>query len=234
MTSVAKLMMGGASGGGGGSVTFVDAVQSDGTACIVVPHVQQNVNDAKVRIVFRLPSVLNGQSPLRDKNIFGYSKNDSRWLLNNYDPFDSRASHNCVVCQIYCGNGMVSGSQIDWPQMFSSVGGFHELVLTRQNGYVTMLADGVQKVNAAQTGTPVNGRYGLFTQNDIDGDAVNPIAGRTPSGTPVAEFDTWDGGELVTSLRACIDPNGVACFYDLVSQQYLYSVSGGSFEVVSA
>lgn len=219
---------------GGGGVHFVDAVQSDGTACIVVPHVQQNVKDAKVRIVFRLPSVLDRQSPLRDKNIFGYSKNDSKWLLNNYNPFDSRATHNCVVCQIYCGNGMVSGSQIDWPKMFSSVSGFHELVLTRKNGHVTMLADGVQKVNTAQTGTPVNGRFGLFTQNDIDGDAVNPIAGRTPSGTPVAEFETWDGGVLVTSLRACIDPFGVACFYDLVSQQYIYSVTGGSFQAVSA
>ena len=233
MLSVAKLMMGGASGGGG-SVNFVDGVQSDGTACIVVPHVQQNGNDAKVRLVFRLPSVLDGSSPLRDKNLFGYSKNDSRWCLNNYNPFDSRYNHNCVVCQIYSGNGMVNGTQIDWPQMFGTVTGFHELVVTRQDGYVTLFADGTQKARTAQTGTPVNGRYGLFTQNDIDGDAVNPIRGRTPSGTPVAEFDTWDGGELVTSLRACIDPNGVACFYDLVSQQYLYSVSGGSFEVVSA
>lgn len=214
---------------GGTSVKFIDAAESDGTACIVVPHVQQNVNDAKVRIVFRLPSVLNGQSPLRDKNIFGYSKNDSRWVLNNYNPFDSRASHNCVVCQIYSGNGMVTGSQIDWPQMFSSVSGFHELVLTRQNGYVTMLADGVQKVNAAQTGTPVNGRFGLFTQNDTDGDAVNPIVGRTPQDVAVSAFDTWDGGELVVSLRPCIDPQGVVCFYDLVSKAYQYSVSGGTF-----
>ena len=214
---------------GGSSVRFIDAAESDGTACIVIPHVQQNVNDAKVRIVFRLSSDLSGNSPLRDKNIFGYSKNDSRWLLNNYNPFDSRASHNCVVCQIYSGNGMVTGSQIDWPQMFSSVSGFHELVLTRQNGYVTMLADGVQKVNAAQTGTPVNGRFGLFTQNDIDGDAVKPIAGRTPRDVAVSAFDTWDGGVLATSLRPCIDPQGIVCFYDLVSETYQYSVSGGTF-----
>ena len=128
----------------------------------------------------------------------------------------------------------MSNSQIDWPKMFDSVTGFHEIIATRQDGYVTMFADGTQKVRVAQTGTPVNGRFGLLTQNDTEGDAVNPMSGRTPAETPVAEFDTWDGGVLATSLRACIDPFGVACFYDLVSQQYIYSVTGGSFQAVSA
>lgn len=218
----------------GGGVRFVDAVQSDGTACIVIPHVQQNIDDAKVRIVFRLPADLGATSPLRDKNLFGYSKNDSKWLLNNYNPYDSRTAHMCVVNQLYCGDGMVNYSQIDWSLMFSDTSEFHELVISREGRFVRFLADGIQKFRTKRTGTPVKGRFGLFTQNDIDGDAVNPIAGRTPSGTPVAEFDTWDGGVLATSLRACIDPFGVACFYDLVSQQYIYSVTGGSFQEVSA
>lgn len=216
----------------GNVIDYVPALGSDGTACIVVPHVQQHVNNAKVRICFRLPSVLSGQSPLRDKNLFGYSKGDRRWELNNYNPYDNRTGHKCVVCHIYCGNGLVSG-QIDWPQMFDSTSGFHEIVVTRQNGYVTLLADGVQKFSVAQTGTPVNGRYGLFTQNDIDGDAVNPINGRTPSGTPVSEFDTWDGEELATLLRPCRDQQGILCFYDLVSARYIYSATGGSFIIPS-
>ena len=112
--------------------------------------------------------------------------------------------------------------------MFSRVTGFHEIVVARQDGYVTLFADDVLKVRTEQTGTPVSGRFGLLTQNDIDGDAVNPLPGRTPQGIAVAEFDIWDGGQLATSLRPCID-NGVPCFFDLVSQSYIYSATGGAF-----
>ena len=217
---------------GGGGVRFVDAVQSDGTACIVVPHVQQNVNDAVVRIVVRPPSDLSASSPLNIKNLFGYSKNDSRWGLNNYNQYDGRYGFKTVAGQMYSGGGMVGGVQFYWKDIQD--GNFHEIVVKRVGGNVSVLIDGSLFVSASATGTPVNGRYGLFTQNDIDGDAVNPLAGRTPSGTPVAEFDTWDGGVLATSLRACVDPFGVTCFYDLVSQQYIYSVTGGSFQAISA
>ena len=79
----------------------------------------------------------------------------------------------------------------------------------------------------------MTGRYGVFTQNDIEGDGIKPINGRTPSGVAIAEFDTWDGGTLATSLRACLDENDVPCFYDLVSITYVRTVSGGSFIVAS-
>lgn len=210
-------------------IHFVTAIESDGTACAVVPHVQQNVENAKVRMLFRLPSVLDGSSPLRDKNLFGYSQNDSRWGLNNYNPFDSRPVANHVVCQIYSGGGMVG--QFPWTDYSTSQ--YHELVVTRLDGQIEIYVDNQLVASSSNGTTPVNGRYGVFTQNDIAGDAVNPISGRTPSGVAIAEFDTWDGGTLATSLRACLDDSDVPCFYDLVSETYVRTVSGGSFIAVT-
>lgn len=210
-------------------IHFVTAIESDGVACTVVPHVQQNVENAKVRMVFRLPQVLDGNSPLRDKNMFGYSLNDSRWCINNYNPYDSRPSAKHVVCQIYSGSGM--SAQFPWTDYSTTQ--YHELVVTRINGQIQVFMDNILVRSSTNSTTPVMGRYGVFTQNDIDGDGVNPISGRTPSGVAIAEFDTWDGGILATSLRACLDESNVPCFYDLVSETYVRTVSGGSFIVAS-
>ena len=209
--------------GKAGGIEFIPYAASDGTACIVVPHVQQDVNDAEVSITLKSPS--NPYSVLRSKNLFGYSLNDSKWGLNNYN--DGNSSR--MEFQLYSGTALAG--RIYWQQDLSA-GNTYTIDVKRKNGYVTLSVDGVQKTSSAQSGTPVQGRYGLFTQNDISGDAVKPISGRTPANVPVSAFDTWDGGALVTSLRPCIDPNGVVCFFDLVSNQYIYSVSGGSFVAV--
>ena len=140
-------------------IHFVTAIESDGTACAVVPHVQQNVENAKVRMLFRLPSVLDGTSPLRDKNLFGYSQNDSRWCLNNYNPFDSRPVANHVVCQIYSGSGIVG--QFPWTDYSTSQ--YHELVVTRLNGQIEIYVDNQLVASSSNGTTPVNGRYGVFT-----------------------------------------------------------------------
>lgn len=206
-----------------GGIEFIPYAASDGTACIVVPHVQQNVNDSEVSITFKSPS--SSYSVLRQKNLFGYSQNDSRWCLNNYND----GSSSSMEFQLYSGVSFVG--KIYWQQVLLA-GNTYTINAKRKSGYVTLSVNGAQKISRAQSGTPVQGRYGLFTQNDIAGDAVNPMRGRAPANVPVAAFDTWDGGTLVTSLRPCIDPGGVVCFFDLVSNQYIYSVSGGSFVAV--
>lgn len=206
-----------------GGIKFIPYAASDGTACIVVPHVQQNVNDAEVSITLKSPS--NPYSVLRSKNLFGYSLNDSKWVLNNYND----GSSSRMEFQLYSGTAFVG--RIIWQEVLLA-GNTYTIDMKRKSGYVTLSVNGEQRISRAKSGTPVQGRYGLFTQNDINGDAVNPIRGRTPANVPVSAFDTWDGGALVTSLRPCIDPGGVVCFFDLVSNQYIYSVSGGSFVAV--
>lgn len=205
-----------------GGIKFIPYAASDGTACIVVPHVTQDVQNGKLYIRIKSPpnfSYLNG------KNLFGYSRRDSNFLLNNYN--DAYRGGRLII---YSGNTAVCWFLYS---TWLSSNQAHDITITKQGRAIIVNVDGVQAASGnAGTTTPVKGRYGLLTQNDIDGDAVNPISGRTPTEVAVAAFDTWDGDTLATSLRPCIDPNGVVCFFDLVSNQYIYSVSGGSFVAV--
>lgn len=49
------------------------------------------------------------------------------------------------------------------------------------------------------------------------------------SSLKIYSFLIYDNGTLVRSFWPCLDPNGVACLYDKVSEEYFYNAGSGEF-----
>lgn len=198
-------------------------VYSDGIAYTAIPHVHSSVYKGRVSFAFScLPGFV-----VFAKNLFGGSTADRNWVMNCYNEADNKTTGLGNRIELYAGSAYVRFDRVYYS---SAVGVRREVSFKLENYTITGNLDGVVKTKT--TYSPMTrGRICLFTQNNVAGEAVSPVANRVPINVAIHYFRYWDGDVLAADLIPVrLFATGEVGFFDRVSRSYVMNLAGhGAF-----
>lgn len=160
---------------------------------------------------------IKGQSGISVKGAFMPSTTADAILTGCYGP------QRCYLLSI-SGTALRYGC-IDWYTSSKKIvaGTKYEYEVDFSVGAQSLTVDGEVCVSSTNT-TQFTNNYNIFLGAYCDsGPAGDFFKGRI---YPTAYYLN---GKLVRDLRPCLDENGVACMYDMVSETYFYNAGSGEF-----